>query len=1240
MSLSENAFTPNEYIQLPALQIPLDQARQQQKDTFAVYRFDLGAKIALYIGTLVNPIERQAVLFSAYLGWLYRISGEHEIHAVSGSTTGLFPFSLSIEDYPYFQSLVDYVASQLDASPATSPVKSETVFHFGQQIPAQPGQVMNWTLEAHATSLSIAIEYNDSLLTAATIERFADYYIRLLEGLLDNTALAIGSIDILNAQDHTIYQEMNNTAFPYQDQQTYHGAFEAAVNKYPQHTAISFQGTEYTYEELNQRANQVAHLLLRQGLQQGEFVTMYIDRSLDSVISLLGIMKAGGVYVPVDPSHPDERNHYIVQDTQSAFVLIQHKYNNKVLQLTEGITTLRGILDIEYLNLTSDPAFLINPNITVLPDDLAYVIYTSGSTGKPKGTLVAHRGVVNLGEILQREFNVTSQDVMTQFATYSFDGSVWETIAALFHGAHLFLLDAEERVSIEEFAIAIERTQTTIVTALPTVFFNQLSAYLSDEGYARLASLKLIAAAGEALYGKRVRTFQQKIGKPIEVVNAYGPTECTVCATMHKVDTTLSEDVVNVPIGRPIDNYKVYIMNEFQMLSPVGVPGEIYISTVGIAHGYLDQPEKTAAAFMPDPSGNGEKIYRSGDLAKLLADGTIEYVGRRDSQIKIRGHRIEIGEIEDSLNKYPNMQDAVVVPKVDETGQNMLVAYFTTIDGTALSPAAIKQFLSDRLPSYFVPRFVCQLDEIPISPTGKAERKKLIAYDHIEMQETATDYVAPQNETQQWIADAWSGVLNKQQIGIHDDFFEIGGDSLKVLHVLTLLKPQFPNLKIADLFAYKTIIQLAEYALQLDDKMNIEATSPMIEHTIDLVEFPARIQTSYSGLLNTTHVLLTGATGYLGSHLLYELLQQSDAHIYALVRKTGSAASIERLKGTMELYFGQEVLRDFEKRVTAVEGDLESKRLGLSDSDYEMITEHIDAIIHSAADVRHFGDTEQFAKSNIYSTAELLAIASTRQGIRFHHISTMGIPEDLSLEGKWDQVKQTGILADDLQTENMYTNSKLEAEKLIFAAGERGIPVNIYRAGNLSSQSVTGRFQRNIDSNAMYRMIKAMLLLGKAPAANQWMDFTPIDYAGRSIIHLALQPDTAGQMFHICNPQQVHYDDLIAMIQTFGYSIDVLPAKEYAEWLLDSSIEKQADALLLAMGQLDGDGAKDSPYRLANPETAKLLEQQEVFCPKPDYEFISAMLSYASSIGYFPTAPVRDVADVTVDEMISSDMNR
>ncbi|MCG7408864.1 amino acid adenylation domain-containing protein [Paenibacillus sp. ACRRX] len=1205
---------------LPMLQVPLDAARHLRTYDYTEVSFDFSGKWNGKLAAATQAGQLHALLTAAYMVWVYRISGEKELMVATNSMERpLSAVFATLEGGQTFQALTDFIQGQLASSPLLhESSETDSVFQVNAQSSRDVKPIIEWNVHTAKQQFLLNIRYDQSLLQRATVERYAVYFSKVLDAVINDPKVLIGGFDILTEDDHKVYGQLNNTYVDYPTEQTIHGMFEAAVNRFASRTAISSLEASYSYAELNARANQVAHMLLAKGLRKGDFVTIYMDRSLETVISLLGIMKAGGAYVPVDPEHPEERNQYIVEDTKSAFIVTKVQFADKAAHLSSTISTVKELVHIDAdLSVYSSA----DPAVDVQSDDLAYIIYTSGSTGKPKGALIAHKGVVNLGFVVQQDCHINEHEVLTQFATYSFDASVWDTVGALFFGAHLYLLSAEERVSVEEFAEAIARTNTTIITILPTVFFNQLAAHLSDEGYKKLSKVKLITVAGEALYGEQVRAFQRKFGEQIEIVNVYGPTECTVCTTTHKVSELVPETLSNIPIGKPISNYKVYIVNENDQLCPVNVPGEIYISTVGLAKGYLNQPERTEQSFVASPFEASELVYKSGDIARLLADGTIEYVTRKDSQIKIRGHRIEIGEIEDKLAQYPNVQDVAIVAKKDDEDQNVLAAFFTTKDQSQVSIADVRLFLADKLPSYFVPKYMTQLEGMPISPTGKIDRKGLAAM-QIEQQQLAERvYVAPVNETQRKIAEAWEQVLHVKPIGIHDNFFEVGGDSLRVIHVLALLKPHFPNLRINDFFQYKLLSELAERVQILSELSSVTEEEQSAEWIItDLNEHPVRLESQLDAqdFKQPQHVLLTGATGYLGSHILFELLKRTDATVYCLVRPSTPGASLSRLQDTMKQYFGETVATLMKDRVQAVEGDLERDHLGLSEDDQDLLRSCVDTIIHSAADVRHFGDVAQFAKTNVAGTKFLLDMAMAKQGVRFHHVSTMGIPEDLALEGKWDAALQEQGLATDLAAENVYTNSKLEAEKLLFAAAKQGAAVNIYRAGNLTCHSEHGRFQKNIDSNAFYRMIKAMLLLGKAPQANWYVDFTPIDYASQSIVALALRPDTIGQVFHICNPQQVLYADFIELINRCGYDVELMKFNAYSNWLFDAAIPKDTEALHLAMAQLEGDGAKNSNYRYGCMHTAAALAETEVECAPVDEGFIRRMIEHAVAVGYFP----------------------
>ncbi|MCR8642739.1 amino acid adenylation domain-containing protein [Paenibacillus sp. N1-5-1-14] len=1211
---------------LPVLQIPLDFSRHTRTYTYTRLEAPLHPELNKQMITAYNKSEQHLLFLTTYMAWTYRLSNENELCVVAANANGtLAPIVISIEGNQSYQQLAATLQDAWNHTPqSTLPIQHlESILSVNAhaELFTNPKFMLHWQLIEDNGSYRICVEYDQSLFTENTMTRYIEYYTLLLTAAMHHPTTAINSTPLLTQIDKDLYEQLNDTQVDYPTDKTIHQMFEHAAATFPSHCAIASSHGELSYVELNARANQFARLLVDKGLRKGDFVTILMERSLETIISILGIMKAGGAYVPVDPEHPEERNSYIIEDTKSAFVVTKESYVDQAKHLCASINTVREVL---LLDERLDTYETSNLDLDIRPDDLAYIIYTSGSTGRPKGALIAHEGVVNLGAVVKRDCSINEHEVLTQFATYSFDASVWDTVGALFYGAKLYLLSPEERISVEEFADAIARTKTTIITILPTVFFNQLATYLSDEGFKKLAKVKLITVAGEALYGEMVRAFQRKFGEQIDIVNVYGPTECTVATTTHRISGFIPDDLANVPIGRPIHNYKVYIVNEADQLCPANVPGELYVSTVALAKGYLNQPDRTEQSFVPNPFAENDRIYKSGDIVRLLENGTIEYVGRRDSQIKIRGHRIEIGEIEDCLSKYPNVQDVAIIPKKDQENQNMLAAFFTSQDQSELAVPEIRKFLVEHLPSYFVPKFINQIEQMPIAPTGKLDRKKLALIELAEDHAPSEDYVAPENEVQRIIVEAWEEVLSTKPIGINDDYFQVGGDSLKIMRLLVLLKPHFAGLRINDFFQYKTVAELALRVETLAEEDQLEEVSSGVWEVSDLDEHPVRVEGSVQieDYALPKHVLITGTTGYLGSHLLYELLQSSEAHMYCLVRKSATGASLERLEQIMTLYFGDKIIQAMHGRVTIVEGDLEVEQLGLSEADRVLLHEKVDTILHSAADVRHFGDVASFAKTNIHGTQYLLDIAQAKKGVRFHHVSTIGVPEDLAMSGQWESVCEKPEFADDLAVENVYTNSKLEAEKLLLDAGKNGTAVTIYRAGNLTCHSETGRFQKNIDSNAFYRMIKAMILLGKAPEANWYVDFTPIDYASKSIVHFVMRKDTIGRLLHIVNPKPILYSSFVNMIREYGYEVETMKFKQYENWVLDPSNNQSSEALQLAMAQLEGDGAKDSNYRYGCAEASKMLEGTKVACPEANSTFIRKMIDHAVEIGYFPAARV------------------
>ncbi|MFJ7732751.1 amino acid adenylation domain-containing protein [Lysinibacillus sp. NPDC097231] len=1017
---------------------------------------------------------------------------------------------------------------------------------------------------------------------------------------------------LLNEKDLLLYQALNQTKTYYDKNKSIPEVFYQAAKQFADKIALSFEGGMMTYHQLNEESNQIAHMLVAKGLQKGDFVAIVMERSKETVISLLGVLKAGGIYVPIDPSYPKERCHYLLNDTGASFILTKDEHTQLIDECIHNDSLPRTVFTLSRMELSYSKE---NIHCDLSPSDLAYIIYTSGSTGKPKGVMLKHEAVINLITDNQKIYQATKDDVFSQFISYSFDPSVTETFTAFFSGARLHMLTSIERISVEAFADMIEREQVTTAT-VPNAFFTQLATFLSEDYRVKLSSLNYLSVGGEALMPAVVQRWQEKFGTTTEIINVYGPTECTVLSSYYRVKDEIKDIQASIPIGKPIANYEMYIVNQEGQLCPIHEAGELCIAGAGLAAGYLNQPEKTAEAFVPHLFKSNELMYRTGDLVRLLPSGVIEFVGRKDSQIKVRGFRIELGEIETVLSNHPHIQEAVIVAKKISDGNNTLSAYYTTSVDMQVEQISIRDYLTSNLPDYMVPDHFFELQQMPLSPTGKIDRKQLAA---MEVSTSLNSpYDAPENDLQQLLANAWEYVLGIERVGIHDNFFHIGGHSLKVLEILVQVKKHIPFLKIQDFFQHQTIAELDHYIsnYQPEDNENQEQSANLIVKELMEPSAHSVFQTVKPLPMNT--VLLTGATGYLGSHVLYELLTKTTAHIYCLIRPNAHTSLEEKLKDSMLFYFGNDIDLLMKNRITVIQGDLGKHALDLSKEDEQTMTEEIDAIIHCGADVRHFGAADHFNDVNVEGTKYLLELAKRKKGVHFHYVSTMGIPEELAAH-QWGLNEEQGNFNYDIKLDNVYTQSKLVAENLVRNAIHDDILVSIYRVGNLTCHSETGKFQRNIDDNAFYRMIKSMLYLGKTPTANWHVDFTPINYASQALVALASQPAANGHIFHLCNPAPLTYLAFINMIKELGYELEIVTAQAYTNWLLNGNHSEEAqDYLSLAIAQLEGDGASDSPFVFDCRQTQKFLENTDITCAVPNVAFIRNMINYGIKMGYFP----------------------
>jgi amino acid adenylation domain-containing protein/thioester reductase-like protein len=1020
-----------------------------------------------------------------------------------------------------------------------------------------------------------------------------------------------------NSDEIEMYNIINNTKNDSFLNHTIPQAFKEIVKRYPKNIAISSEVGSYTYKELDLLSNQLANLLIKNGINKGDFIGIFMDRSLETIISLLGILKSGGAYVSIDTDYPDERIQYIISDTKCSFILTKTNNLIKLHDTLNNNSYTSVIINVQEDIFTYSQEDVV---IDLVPSDLAYILYTSGSTGDPKGVLIEHNGVVNLAKWLSASLSFTSNDVLTQFFTYNFDASILDTFGSLLSGSKLHLLPNDARVSVEKFINVIYEIKASHII-LPMVFFNQLSMKLNKNDFDKLSTVKSITVGGERLLYETVRIFKENFPH-IHIINSYGPTESTVVSTDFKISKLNTAYNSGFPIGKPIANTKVYILDYNFNLCSINEPGELYIDAIGLARGYLNKKDKTEQSFIENPFVNkiNNKLYKTGDIVKLLSDGNIQFLGRKDAQVKISGHRIEIGEIESVVKKYPCIQDLSVIVQTDKENGNILVLFYTTDNSIKIENSLLRKYLLSILPSYMIPKYMHHLEKMPLNPNGKIDIKALQKeYPAKYLGEINLDEKPNFSEMQSVIIHAWEKVLSISQINIMDDFFEIGGHSFDIIKVLTLLKPYFPELTIQDFFECRTIYRLENRIKKKQiDKLELIANntkyhsnkvyriteSPIFKLMDNITE--VSIDTSIN------NVLLTGATGYLGSHILYDLVENTDAHIYCIVRPLGDTLIYNRLIETLSFYFDLFTIEKIQKRITLISGDFEQINLGIDNINQKLLQDNIDTIIHCGADVRHFGESSYFNKVNVDSTKYLLEFIQKNNNIRLHYVSSIGVPEELHSSGQWDTFDSN---FNNVYLDNVYLNSKLNSEKLLFNAIEKGLPVTIYRVGNLIGHSQSGLFQKNIDINSFYRLIKAILLIGKAPISNYYIDLTPVDFASKSLIELIKTQKTVGRIFHICNPNQISFTDMIKTFNSIGYKVDLLEYQEYYKYLFS---EGNSQALELLIHQIDSNILFNFSSYVFDCSNVTNFLKNNIICPKPDQSLIKKLIDYAYSIEYFP----------------------
>jgi surfactin family lipopeptide synthetase A len=749
-------------------------------------RRELEPLVGFFANTLVMCLEADRA------GTLRQLAQQVKEKTIEAYDNQDYPFEKLVERWnpkrntaysPVFQVMLSVQQEEGEAAGLTALKLTETA---GAKFD------LNLIADASGGTLSLGIEYNTDLFDPRMVERMMEQLQHIIGALPGSAEQQLGSLPLATQNEKTLLHKWNDTTVNYGETSCVHRLFERRAAEHPHAPALRFAGVQLSYEELNRQSNQLANYLVQQGVVPDAVVGICMERSVEMMIAILAVLKAGGAYLPLDPSLPQARLLFMAEDAGAALVLAHKGFGQK---LSGG----PKLLDWEHISndLVHQPQE--DPSVPLSLHNLAYVIYTSGSTGKPKGVMNEHGGLLNRLLWMQDVFRIGSSDKILQKTPFSFDVSVWEFLWPLMAGSCVVMALPEVHKDVAYLVDAIEAEGITLLHFVPSM----LEVFVSEVEQGRCSSIKRVLCSGEALSKGLQERFFEKMR--CELHNLYGPTEASIDVSWWKCVEDWDRDYV--PIGRPIANTQLYILDEGLQPVPIGVAGELHIGGAGLARGYINNEALTKEKFIGNPFNNNSKLYKTGDLARYTEEGLIQYLGRTDHQVKLRGQRIELGEIEAALMAYPGIQHAAVLLKPAQGG-HQLVAYYSAKENSNVLSSALRPHLLQHLPEYMVPAFYVQLDEMPLTISGKTDRLSLVKRE-IGPVDNQAGYVAPVTATELKLAELWKRLLPVEKPGIDDDFFSLGGHSLMAMEALSGIEEIFQlKLPVTQFFEDNTIRKL------------------------------------------------------------------------------------------------------------------------------------------------------------------------------------------------------------------------------------------------------------------------------------------------------------------------------------------------------------------------------------------------------------------------------------------------
>lgn len=955
--------------------------------------------------------------------------------------------------------------------------------------------------------ISIYYDFKKEIFTLEDINLLHDRLMYIIKQIVSTPNLTLGQVEITTPKEKKYILENYNN-FNLNDKFiSVYDLFKNQVHNNGNKIAICDKNIKLTYLELNNLANLIALKLKEHNISSGDIVCLALSNSIEFVASVLATQKLDACYIPIDVNYPNDRIEYIIQNSNSK-LLITHSDTLSSVNVSCDKLLRITLADFKYNSPVQDI------NYKLKKDDLAYIIYTSGSTGKPKGVKITHGSLSNYITWAIKQYVHGEETNFPLFSSVAFDLTVTSIYTPICSGNTIYIYKNDNiQILLKEI---VEDKKVHIVKLTPGHF-----NLLQDINLEKSIINKFILG-GDTLTKEICDKITSLFNHPIHIYNEYGPTESTVGCMIYEYNSN-GTSYASVPIGYPIDNTQILILNKNLELLPLGCIGEMYISGNGLSIGYTDE-KKTRESFIENPFSTG-KLYKTGDLAILHPNGVMEYLGRSNFQVKLNGYRIELGEIQSILLAHPLIKDTFVT-LIEVDNHKFLCAYYTSsskIDN-------LYKYLNQYLPNYMIPNYFIKVDEIPLNINGKIDKSSLPL-----PTKNKSKYCEPQNEIEELLQSSFEELLKlNDKISVKDNIFDYYVDSLSLIRLQALLYTKGLFLNTQDFYNYPSIRTLANFILE--NKHTQKDTLTMQFPNICEVKHPLNVNFSYK------NILLFGATGFLGIHILYYLLKYTEDKIFCVIREKNKATPLQRLAQKFDFYFPSMDINKYLYRIKVIEGNILNKNFSLQDNLYEYLGTKCDCVIDTAALVKHYGNYELFNNTNVNSTKRMIDFCE-KYNVPLHYVSTMSVSGYGLVNTPIVDFDENSLYVGQSYMDNVYVRSKFEAENAIInACKSSNLIASIYRVGTITNRYSDGFFQENFDDNAFLNRLNSFVELQSFPEnfSGFTSELTPVDYCAKFIVRLLKNQHNNLNIYHLYNDNYISCDNIVSILNKFGANIKVV----------------------------------------------------------------------------------------------------